>query len=115
GLRINHGLMDAFGGLYVVSQWLTQAIAAAVGFSSERDAGSNSLILTEGECLIHHYWLPSAGTSHHAPAIQVPGRSFTQRMVGGILEAAAAFSADGFDICVALDELSSLNLEAIGG
>jgi hypothetical protein len=36
-------------------------------------------------------------------------------MIGEVLEATAPVNADGIDICVALDDVSSLNLDAIAG
>lgn len=109
-LEINHGAMDAFGGLFVLSQ--SPSIQKMVSpFSLHQEPGhfSKNSFEYAGSNIFHFTLMPSTpiGIS------KTSGRSFTQDFLSTLI--GQNQDIDSIDMCVACDNLNALNLESIGG
>ena len=102
-LRINHSRMDAFGGLYVISNFLDKTKI----ISLPRTNSGHSSQIYDG-FLVHHYWQRAL----QAPTL-TSGLTFTQQFASNLL--AADQTLGSVDICVSADDLSKMSAKDIGG
>ena len=102
-LRINHSRMDAFGGVYVISNFLEKTAI----ISLPRTNFGQSSQLYDG-LLLHHYWQEAL----QAPTLTA-GSTFTQQFASNLL--AADQTLGSADICVSADDLSKMSANDIGG